>query len=936
MLIREGYNPSKPYDTPPGRVHQKIKRNGAEEVEKRSGDTSVKPTDSPSIMDEPDDPLLTEFPTMTLSAIPTWFSLTANNNKKLTTTLPQKSEVWKDGPLTPAKLDAFAAAVLPNQVRAQLDQPFGKDSLYQTFCSEKCFRHILLPLFKSGFLPRRAIKNLEKASRRVRQLQMMRKRYSKICFRKLQGFQPDWETTKSIRRDWKEMTSACLLHFNGDAAAMVRWIGGPHVNAHLDVNKIMHRLQPAVDDDIFQAVKRILTMGAPTLCNAEATDNNFQAALQYGNHKSVRDNEEVYGQTIIKNTKRGLILIMDPNLIHFTLNAHISPQGLVDINDQRRKPRPICDSSFRPFPTSHAINDWTCKTNEPPLHFAQSFMRFCIWQWNLAITYPNEDRYTGDDDVQCAFPRLKYNPNLVAMHSAIACNTLIMNSGLAFGDNTSPSNWEPFARARQQYAQHLWNQPTSTMLKASPYLPPFKFAIPATPEERARFARAIPDSINTGVLNPDGSRKPPTYNHHVDDNMYADIQEYLPRTIAASVVALYDIFGYPDGTFPDPLSWEKFEATYSHKRRVVGWEFDTRDLTFSLPSDKRTVLVNLLDSWKSKTNCTLLEAAELHGSLAHAARANRKGSVLFFSLQNAMRRAIQQRYHQVKGFHDRKATTARLSTQLPTNLQNRVESLVSREVAALMWRTKTKIAISQEVADELHHLHSILSDFSIPWSISIGHIIPREAQMISHGDACGTGGGAFSHELSYWFDVIWSPKITKQFQEGKIHINLLEFIVVILQLAATIVRQEEACPVRLFHPLEKLIIRSDNSPSVNWAHKISAKSARGQPFVRLYADLLDRTNLTIDCTHIAGTLNPIADLISRPPAHFISRSDRYQQIFQAEPKLKLYNFFQPSPELVSCLVSRLCTEPLQEHHPMPKQLGQFEADASIISSSVII
>jgi hypothetical protein len=37
-----------------------------------------------------------------------------------------------------------------------------------------------------------------------------------------------------------------------------------------------------------------------------------------------------------------------------------------------------------------------------------------------------------------------------SMHSAISNNTLMMNTGLTFGDSTSPSNWEPIAQARQQ------------------------------------------------------------------------------------------------------------------------------------------------------------------------------------------------------------------------------------------------------------------------------------------------------------------------------------------------------------------------------------------------------------------------------------------------------------------------------------------------------
>ena len=237
------------------------------------------------------------------------------------------------------------------------------------------------------------------------------------------------------------MTTACALYYNGDMATVVRFIGEPHVNAHIDVPTVLQNLKPILlTPDVFDDVQRILVTGAPAKCNAEATSKNFQAYLRYGNQKSANENQQVFDNTIIKQSKRGLTLIMDPALVHFTLNTHLTPQGLVDILHHRRKPRPVSDSCFRPWLGASCINDWTSKATEPALHFTDAFQKFCTWHWNLAISYPTNNRHTGDDDVQCAFPRVKYNPNLVAMHSVISSNTLIMHTGLTFGDNTSPSN----------------------------------------------------------------------------------------------------------------------------------------------------------------------------------------------------------------------------------------------------------------------------------------------------------------------------------------------------------------------------------------------------------------------------------------------------------------------------------------------------------------
>ena len=620
---------------------------------------------------EPTDPTDSELPPISSEC-----TILFLNNKVANNELPAhkpskfKKVTWEtNGKLTIKHLETFATEILPTSVQVQLAQPFGKDSISQSFYSEKTLCHILLPLLKSGFLSRRATKSLEKASFRARQLQQLRKKYESIDFRPLIGFQKDWETTEVIWQDWKDMTTACALYYNGDMATVVRFIGGPHVNAHIDVPTVLQNLKPILTPDVFDDVQRILVTGAPAKCNAEATSENFQAYLKYGNHKSANENQQVFDKTIIKQSKRGLTLIMDPALVHFTLNTHLTPQGLVDILHHRRKPRPVSDSSFRPWPGASGINDWTSKATEPALHFADAFQKFCTWHWNLAISYPTHDRHTGDDDVQCAFPRVKYNPNLVAMHSAISSGTLIMHTGLTFGDNTSPSNWDPIARARQQLAQKLWHD-DDIIDRAQPYLPNFTFDPPATPEERAGFAVAIPDSKNRGVFDKNGKRKSPQYNHHVDDNMYADIPELMPRSAAASIISLYEIVGYPDGRIPDPISWDKFGAAYGHIRRVVGWDFNTRSLTYTLPDDKRQSIIALLTEWAQKSHCTILEAATLHGTLADASRANRQGRTLFFSFQNALRRAIQTRFNHVRGYYSRQKKQKTFAAQLPSHLHH--------------------------------------------------------------------------------------------------------------------------------------------------------------------------------------------------------------------------------------------------------------------------
>jgi hypothetical protein len=114
------------------------------------------------------------------------------------------------------------------------------------------------------------------------------------------------------------------------------------------------------------------------------------------------------------------------------------------------------------------------------------------------------------------------------------------------------------------------------------------------------FVQANADSLNQGVFDEHGNWLSPTFDHHVDDLMSADMQNHLHQTIAASVLSLYEVLIYPTNYTPDPLSREKFVAAYTHHCKIVGWIIDTRLLCIGLPQYKRDQIVLLLARWSPK------------------------------------------------------------------------------------------------------------------------------------------------------------------------------------------------------------------------------------------------------------------------------------------------------------------------------------------------
>jgi hypothetical protein len=177
-----------------------------------------------------------------------------------------------------------------------------------------------------------------------------------------------------------------------------------------------------------------------------------------------------------------------------------------------------------------------------------------------------------------------------------------------------------------------------------------------------------------------------------------------------------------------------------------------------------------------------------------------------------------------------------------------------------------------------------------------------------------------------------------------LHINCLEFVVLILQLAAAITRLEEKAflpdDIKTRFPnglpdVPTIQMWTDNTPSKKWANKVSTASPRGQYLIQVYAELLRRCNLGTNCEWIKGSDNDDADSISRPD---ISLSDlaHCQQIYQKIPALQSWNYFRPAPELTLLLASRLSCDAWPAHPVLPEKLGRFEAAGSTISCFAVI
>jgi hypothetical protein len=206
-----------------------------------------------------------------------------------------------------------------------------------------------------------------------------------------------------------------------------------------------------------------------------------------------------------------------------------------------------------------------------------------------------------------------------------------------------------------------------------------------TPMEVSSFSCADADTINRGVITPEGVRSSPPYNMHADDNLYADVGEFLVHTISTSVSSLFWVLGPPTNPLvPSTLSMDKFKAFYNHRRKLVGRRFDSRTLSVGMLDYKKDQLWELLAEWLAKKSFDLLEIARLLGILENHTRYARWARCWFCALQNTVKRVLFQGHKIIEWHYNKSNKKQAYLRALPTNLDHRVDTLIARDRAQLL------------------------------------------------------------------------------------------------------------------------------------------------------------------------------------------------------------------------------------------------------------
>jgi hypothetical protein len=671
-----------------------------------------------------------------------------------------------------------------------------------------------------------------------------------------------------------EFLGCALLLFNFRYGDLLRWMGHTYMCSHRDFVKLYAAYEavrymapnPGEPSPDFERAFRAQAEGVPLEGHFVGSFSDTVKRMAYNNHAPLHAALAEVRVKLGKEEAKCYHVALPRSVAYFIDGLFIAFMSWVI---QKGKGRIVVDPSTPLDKTDRGnLNAHIPKPGiqgsldrNPRITYANAFVRHLIHLWNLRITNPRAEILQHTDDIEAAFHRIHYHPDLGICYAYVFEEFLIILVGMIFGSGDSPSWFGTTAEPRTHMGATRDYSNIKLPVADSVQLPP-----PPTETEIATFVQAVADTEHQGITPEFANRF--WHAMFVDDNAVADTYERFTAAVRSAEGSAYENYGSPEHDPRGPvLPLDKFVLVALTCILHLGLLVDSRLMAVAWPLEKLERLREVLDDWLNEPRQrTAQEVARLLGLVRHGAQLSNTGP--FWSIR----------------------------------LQRQLSAVTSSTAAAKMhkkhwWKWK-RLKIDPTVMRDLDLLRQTLppadatdTDPFHYWSRPIGLMIPREPNVVALSDASYSGLGGWSPTWNFMWRLTRDDLIAFSFdmrqidQAGEdllmyerdhpdalrgLHINVLELIAIIVNTWIILKRMQS-----LEAPVGGWIVSilADNTSALSWFH-YAARNHRSiivqnlTMFCQALISLSHTDHLVrFQGSHIPGVTNDEADALSRPTIH---------------------------------------------------------------------
>ena len=735
----------------------------------------------------------------------------------------------------------------------------------------------------------------------------------------------DYAQQSEISSERIDKTTACAIYYGLNPSMVIRFIKGEYVGESRDADAILRAVSQHINEEDCRHIERIIDQGCPSFLDFEEKYENKHAVLRRGNQATFLQYPEVTAKAVNKEEKNSHVLPFRGWLVYFSPYCRATPQG---IREKNGKFRVIFDASTRMTPDEIVLNDVTNRDDEAEIDFGKAKLNLLINIYNWRISYPKEVIYLALADITACFRFPRIAADVAGAFGFVAEGKYFVSTSMVFGSNISASAWEALRRGIQETIPTL-SQRTDLVEVHEELINQLRWAEGNSSE--TELVQAFPCAINQGVVDEAGNLLPMRANVYVDDILMAAVfRANILRLLAATIEGIFLVCGRPDISLRQcPLSLEKWhELIVGPIQIVLGLSLDTNKMTVGITDDYIQQVRTLLQKWDpSRRFFNVGDMQKLVGKLARLGEGApwiyKLMSHLYTSLAFALKSNTELLSRSSNGF---KELVNQIKTKNFSGNQSdhqRHIKFAMKEASRMINKHKHKYLVNATMHEELNFISDALSENSgIKFETPIAHLIPRIPTALIIGDSSLTACGGYSITLEFWWHLAFPESVTHRTllhldddkDETFISINCLEYVTIIINYCATIVKFEN-CKIN-DDPYPVVLCVTDNTSALNWTLHTSKKSIIGRALARFFCGLLIGSRIGINAKWISTIENIIADKISRLKKNINSDSSvsqsssstyNYSKLKQEHEELKVCSFFQPSPKLLSLIWEILLT-----------------------------